>query len=70
MTQVRDAWGQPEDIYHFHPLCDSLEERDRSPDLAGLRQCDGAVAQAGGVVAIRRATDDMLGAHACLGRGA
>ena len=28
MTQVRDAWGQPEDIYHFHPLCDSLEERD------------------------------------------
>ena len=39
-----------------------------------LRQCDGAVTQAGRVVAIRRATDDMLGAHllprACLGRGA
>ncbi|WP_296050768.1 hypothetical protein [uncultured Alteromonas sp.] len=28
MPEVRHAWGQPEEIYHFHPLCDSLEDRD------------------------------------------
>lgn len=28
MQEVRNAWGQPEDIYHFHPLSDCLEDRD------------------------------------------
>ena len=48
--------------------------KTRSSDLARLSQSDGAVAQAGRVVAVRRASDDMLGSRllpwARLGRGA
>ena len=28
MQEVRHAWGQPSDIYYFHPLSDDLEYRD------------------------------------------